>query len=128
MSDTCLNCGRLIMQPEVAYRYAGPVCRCPIHPHHQYQRPASLEPDVVGQQIAYKAWAHVRAENKWKELEEKLTTANEQLRIAREALEAMLVSHFNLYKSTFGETSNPEDDLIRIQAREALAKISEGEK
>lgn len=108
----------------------------------------SLEPDIAGQQIAYKAWAHVQAENKWKELEEKLTTTNEQLRIAREALEDFAThgtrcdtnpagifhdcGHFDLLV-TPGEVGwlpylQRADKHVRDTAREALAKISEGEK
>jgi hypothetical protein len=43
MSDICLNCNGLIMEPNTPYGYAGPVCRCPINPALQYQRPASKE-------------------------------------------------------------------------------------
>ena len=42
MSDYCLNCSGLIMEPNKAYGYAGPVCLCPKNPAHQYQRPSKL--------------------------------------------------------------------------------------
>jgi hypothetical protein len=43
MSDTCLNCGGLIMEQGKTYGYAGPVCYCLKNPAHQFQRPASKE-------------------------------------------------------------------------------------
>lgn len=44
MSDNCLNCGGLIMQPNTTYGYAGKICYCPVNPKYQYQRSASKEP------------------------------------------------------------------------------------
>ena len=43
MSDICLNCQGLIMEPNVAYGYAGKVCFCPIDPKKRYQRPSLNE-------------------------------------------------------------------------------------
>lgn len=40
MSDTCLNCGGLIPEPNKAYGYAGKVCFCPIHLDSLYQKPS----------------------------------------------------------------------------------------
>lgn len=41
--------------------------------------------------------------------------------VLREALEKMIISHENLYKSCFGENSDPQLDCIRREAQEALA-------
>jgi hypothetical protein len=49
-----------------------------------------------------------------------------KLSTAIEALEEMLDSHYNLYKSTFGEDSNPDNDLVRLKAQQAIKKIQEG--
>lgn len=43
MSDICLNCQGLIMEPNVAYGYAGKACFCPIDPKKRYQRPSLNE-------------------------------------------------------------------------------------
>lgn len=56
-----------------------------------------------------------------------IVAMEEKLRLAEEALEEMLTSHFNLYKSVFGENADPENDLVRLKARAALEKIR-GEK
>lgn len=56
-------------------------------------------------------------------LKEKISELKEKLALAVEGLEGLLESHFNLYKSVFGESSNPEDDLVRIKARDTLEKI-----
>ena len=38
----------------------------------------------------------------------------------REVVDKLLISHFNLYKSTFGEFANPNDDIIRKEAVKTL--------
>jgi hypothetical protein len=50
MSDSCLNCGGLIMEQGKVYGYSGPTCHCPKNPAHQYQRPASKEASKVPQE------------------------------------------------------------------------------
>jgi hypothetical protein len=37
---TCLTCGNLILDPNIVYGYAGPVCYCSVPP--KIQRPAAL--------------------------------------------------------------------------------------
>lgn len=61
------------------------------------------------------------------ELREKLTLSEAQLAKAMAAIEKLLVSHSNLYKSTFGEDADPNNDLIRLEGLAALAEMSEGE-
>lgn len=38
----------------------------------------------------------------------------------REALENLLVGHYNLYKKVWGEQSDPEVDIVRKIAKQAL--------
>lgn len=45
----------------------------------------------------------------------------EQVRGLVEACEQILVSHYNLYKSTFGENSDPEGDIPRKELKQALS-------
>jgi hypothetical protein len=47
MSDTCTNCGGLIMDRGIAYGWAGKVCHCPVHPSRLYQSP-STRPLTLG--------------------------------------------------------------------------------
>ena len=47
----------------------------------------------------------------------------EDLEYIKMAINEMLGGHYNLYKSNFGEQSNPEDDIVRKQLKEALEKI-----
>ena len=58
-----------------------------------------------------------------------LHTENLKLRALCEELirtgNQMLVGHFNLYKSVFSERSNPDDDIVRLEFRDALAKARE---
>lgn len=117
MSDTCLNCGGLIMKPGVGYGYAGPVCHCPIDPRSVYQRPSgikSLQTQSLAGLEKYKRDLHLQ------ELEDKLTKLTEDNRVLREALEEFQIA-----------LNEPEffRDFRKAQEkyREALAKI-EGEK
>jgi hypothetical protein len=41
MSDQCLNCGGLIMEPGKVYGYSGKTCYCPELPGTGYRRRAS---------------------------------------------------------------------------------------
>lgn len=34
----CLTCGKVILEPNVAYGYAGPICYCPENPNRYRQR------------------------------------------------------------------------------------------
>lgn len=45
-----------------------------------------------------------------------------QLAEAVTQIHELMNSHFNLYKSTFGEDRDPNDDLVRIKARDFLVK------
>lgn len=45
--DICRNCGGAIMQPGVAYGWAGKTCHCPVHPSRQYQDPMSRPLDLT---------------------------------------------------------------------------------
>ncbi len=60
----------------------------------------------------------------WKEID----SLKAKLKIAEEALESMLSSHFNLYKVCFGENQDPNVDIPRKECIEALTKIREGRK
>lgn len=46
MSNCCLNCGGLILEPNKAYGYSGQVCHCPIKPGSQYQIPENKKPPI----------------------------------------------------------------------------------
>lgn len=42
MSNSCMTCGGLIMEPGKAYGYSGPVCNCIVPP--KYQQPIGQQP------------------------------------------------------------------------------------
>lgn len=52
MSDTCLTCGGLIMEPGQLYSYAGKICYCPrevkvCRPASQEQRKLHVVPPYI---------------------------------------------------------------------------------
>jgi predicted nucleic acid-binding Zn-ribbon protein len=55
---------------------------------------------------------------------DEIASLRHSLEVAREAIESMLSAHVNLYKSCFGEKSNPEDDCVYREAKQALAFLS----
>ena len=67
---------------------------------------------------------------KWREMAEAKCSGCDAARAdvarLREACQEMLGGHFNLYKSLFGERSNPEDDIVRKQLKAALAPPKDG--
>lgn len=54
---------------------------------------------------------------------DRLKSENALLRKVEKAARNMLGGHFNLYKSVFGETSDPNNDIVRKDLTKALSDL-----
>lgn len=79
MSDYCLNCSGLILEPNKLYGYAGKICYCQKPP--QFCKPASQEL-TTGNIGSFRQISETEYQMRWQiqELEQKLAEANALLR------------------------------------------------
>lgn len=128
-SESCLNCGGLIMEPGISYGYAGKVCLCPVKPRWQ-RRLSDVQETKPGDFIAAELRAKLDAQAA--ELEKlqfyktnvdvtlaKILSENDQLTAklakAKEALEKLCNKIPVMY----------QDPDYLIEARQALKEIGE---
>ncbi len=93
--NNCISCGKLIMEPGVAYGYAGPVCQCIVYPKIQNDGsaryiPTPLEDELFG------------AKTPFSKACEQIETLESQLAILREALEQAIAELEKLKLNGYG--------------------------